>query len=290
MLRLRATLVDLAKTLGNYFNTGGKHNDRRKIDAEARIDNIFRVHYKKRRRVSIITPTTGKACLADALTSVNNQNYKDLSHVVVVDGPFFEQASRLIISEAGSDKTSVLTLPFNTGNHGFNGHRIYAAMSFLNNSDYVLFLDEDNWFEEDHVESLVGLIEDKKLDWAYSLRKIYTHDNMFVTNDDCESIGPYPSFSSRFSFLVDTNCYCVRRKVLAQVGNSWYHTLGADRSFFRRISKEFPRYETTGLHTCNYRLTPGRLPNADFFLKGNRFMHQKFNGTLPWHVQSSVNS
>lgn len=273
----------------NLFDSKAKHDAQRKLGAEARIDNIFRVHYRKRKKVSVITPTTGNPSLADALTSVNNQCYADISHIVVIDGARFEPAAREIIREAGSDRTSVASLPFNTGNHGFNGHRIYAAMSFLNNSDYVLFLDEDNWFDENHVQSLVYLIEENQLDWAYSLRKIYTHDGRFVAHDDCESIGPYQSYSSKFSRLVDTNCYCVKRKVLTKVGNAWYHTLGADRSFYQRISKEFPDFQTTSLHTCNYRLTQNKLPNADFFLRGNRFMHQKFGGNLPWHSSVVTN-
>ena len=144
ILRLQTIFQDFQKRLSNLFQTKAKHDARRQLDAEARIDNIFRVHYKKRRKVSVITPTTGNPYLADALMSVSRQCYEDISHIVVVDGHRFEHAAREIIREAGSDRTSIATLPFNTGNHGFNGHRIYAAMSFLNNSDYVLFLDEDS--------------------------------------------------------------------------------------------------------------------------------------------------
>jgi hypothetical protein len=54
----------------------------------------------------------------------------------------------------------ILTLPWNIGANKWNGHRIFAAFGFLINEDYVLFLDDDNWFEEDHVSSLINCIEE----------------------------------------------------------------------------------------------------------------------------------
>ena len=45
-------------------------------------------------------------------------------------------------------------------------------MSFITNSDYVMFLDEDNTLEPNHVESVLKTLVDKKLDWTFTLRNI----------------------------------------------------------------------------------------------------------------------
>ena len=43
---------------------------------------------------------------------------------------------------------------------GWYGHRVYAACSFLVNADVICYLDEDNWFEPDHVEKMVKKLEE----------------------------------------------------------------------------------------------------------------------------------
>ena len=41
--------------------------------------------------VVVITPTTGDKKLNDAINSVKNQTYKDVKHLIVVDGEKFKQ-------------------------------------------------------------------------------------------------------------------------------------------------------------------------------------------------------
>ena len=112
--------------------------------------------------VTIITPTIGSPKLIDAVNSVSKQTYGNIKHLIVVDGreyaaPVFEQ-----LGQPDRQGTKVVITPENTGKTGgnFYGHRIYAAYPHLLNSDYILFLDEDNWYEPDHVESLVSLAEE----------------------------------------------------------------------------------------------------------------------------------
>ena len=106
--------------------------------------------------VTVITPSVGSPKLLDAIESVKNQTYK-CKHLVVIDG--FEYQQKLWDMKSGETKYEVdfVVTPENTGMTGgnFYGHRIYAAYPHLINSDYILFLDEDNWYEPDHVASLI---------------------------------------------------------------------------------------------------------------------------------------
>ena len=115
--------------------------------------------------VTVITPTIGSSKLKAAVESVLKQTYK-CKHLIVVDGreyatPVYEQ-----LGQPDIPGTQVVISPENTGKTGgnFYGHRIYAAYPHLINSDYILFLDEDNWYEPDHVETLIKTIESKNLD------------------------------------------------------------------------------------------------------------------------------
>ena len=216
-----------------------------------------------------------------AINSVINQDCQGVTHLLVVDGSCYEKKVNEIVSGYADKKIRMLSLPFNTGRNGFNGHRIYAASAYLVDHEYVFFLDEDNWFDTNHVSSIINLIKTKKLDWAYSMRKIYDYDSTYIAEDNCESIGSFPSFSNRPN-LVDTSCYGFKRQTLVKVAHCWYHPLGADRYFFHIISQLFPNHRSTGQYTLNYELTKNRMPTSDFFLQGNQHMLKKYDNQLPW--------
>lgn len=232
---------------------------------------------------TVIIPTTGADTLADAIGSVIIQTHKQTDCWVIIDGPQFEAAAKSICDRYKGIKT--LTLLDNTGGGGFYGHRIYAAASFLINSDYVLYLDQDNWFGVDHVATMIDTIETKNLDWAYSLRRIHDKDGNFLVDDNCESLGKWPIFLSDQHFLVDTSCYCVKRDVITRIGGAWYGGYGNDRNFYAAMKHYFPNYGTTGRHSVCYRLDGNpKSVNADFFQQGNAVMSQKYGGSYPWHM------
>ena len=156
--------------------------------------------------VTVITPTIGSPKLWDAVESVKAQTYP-CKHLIVADGPGFYddawQIAKSIYKLDGYDGLlQVECSPENTGANGFNGQRIYAAYPHLVNSDYVAFLDEDNWFEPNHVEECVKTITETNLDWCHSLRNIYNVDE-FVCQDNCESLGKWQTFHGVHH--VDTN-------------------------------------------------------------------------------------
>ena len=132
---------------------------------------------------TVIIPTTGAPELRKAIQSVLDQTY-DTTCYVVVDGEQNYGKSSVILSEFGS-RVKYASLPINVGANGFYGHRVYAAFTHLVNTDYVLYLDQDNWLEPNHVMSCVKTIEDVGVDWCYSLRNIYEGDK-FICHDDCE--------------------------------------------------------------------------------------------------------
>jgi glycosyltransferase involved in cell wall biosynthesis len=230
---------------------------------------------------TVIISTTGSAVLSDAIGSVLTQTYRNTSCWVVIDGPQFIDAANIICSRYPSVR--VLPLLENTGGSGFYGHRIYAATSFLCNSDYILFLDQDNWMQPTHVGSQIDNCEINNLDWSYSLRRIHDKDGNYLLDDNCESLGKWPIYFGDQHHLVDTSCYCIKKDVAARVGGAWYCGWGGDRQFYATISHHFKNFNTTGLHTLSYRLDGNsNSVNKEFFENGNNIMSQKYNGKFPW--------
>ncbi|GAB2794559.1 hypothetical protein GCM10027275_44580 [Rhabdobacter roseus] len=273
-------MIFIKNILNKYCFYKRLNNDLANEYIWSNVDNIIN-NNNNSKKAAVITPTIGKLSLITAIESVCQQSYSDTTHFIIVDGMEFREKVYTAISKCKFNKYELVVLPHNTGNGGMNGHRIYAAFPFLINSEYIFFLDEDNWFDPNHISSLIDAIEYNKLEWAYSMRKICTEQGEFIANDNCESLGDYRPYS-RLPKLVDTNCYGFKRSTLVKSAHYWYHPLRADRYFFSHLKKASPRYKSTDKYTVNYRLTDGRPPTPHYFLQGNQFMLDKYNNQLPW--------
>lgn len=233
-----------------------------------------------------IIPTTGSSTLYTCVLSALEQTYTNTTVLVVIDGPQYAHAVHQQLSSVlQHPQLKILQLPSNTGGNGFYGHRIYAAASFIVNEDLVLYLDQDNWFDQNHVQLHVETMQRNNSDWTYSLRAIHDLQGTHVADDNCESLGRWPIYISDNHYLVDTSCYCVPRDIIVKIGHAWYGGWGADRQFYNTISHYFKNYHCTGHHSLHYRLDGN--PNsvtADFFIQGNRVMQQRYPHGLPWHM------
>ena len=179
---------------------------------------------------TVIVPTTGSPEVIKAIESVIQQKYLDTTCYLVVDGmKYFHDVALLLMKHKLNEhpRVKVCTLPINVGANGFYGHRVYAAFTHLVNTNYVMYLDQDCWYDEDHVETCVRNIEERKLDWCYSLRQIYDKDGNYLCNDDCESLGKWPVFSGDYHHI-DTNCYCLKTDVAVKLSQVWHGGWGQE--------------------------------------------------------------
>ena len=243
-------------------------------------------------KVSIITATIGKPELSRCIESVRNQTYKNVEHIVIVDGRQRWDPSDEILKAAefpNGANEHVCVLPYPTGTNRFNGHRVYGGFTFLASGDYVIWLDDDNTLEPNHVESLVKLVQEKELQWAYSFRKIVDDKYNFICNDDCESLGIWKSVLN--DHFVDVNCFFVRKDIAIQIAPIWYRqarepgVMEVDRALTAVLMHPNNKlgFDTTRDYTVNYRVgSTGISVQADFFKKGNEAMLQYYNGVLPW--------
>lgn len=231
----------------------------------------------------VVIPTTGSQLLRTALESVCSQTHRNLTCLVVIDGPQFERASMEII--AGFPGVKHMVLPWNVGANGWYGHRVYFMSAPLMEQDYWFALDQDNWFDPDHVGSMIAACESHGWKWCHSLRKIYGASGDYICDDDCESLGRYPIYLSNDHRLVDTSTYCISRETMVMMAPAWYSGWGGDRRFYAAISHHVPAFGCTGKATVCYRLdgNPSSV-TADFFLQGNQVMRQRYPGGFPWRA------
>lgn len=204
----------------------------------------------------IVIPSINANTLSEALVRATTQTHR-VETLVVFDGPISDDLTWI---------PSYMTLPWNVGANGFYGHRIYSMIAHISNHDYIFFLDEDNFYENNHVEECLKLIqENPEYGFVHSYRNVVDKDGKFVCRDTFEAIGEDPIN------LIDTSTYCFRRNFLVNYGHLWHFKWGADRRFFQIVKQNnLTKFASTKKHTVNYRLdgNPGS-PTSEFFLSGN---------------------
>jgi glycosyltransferase involved in cell wall biosynthesis len=176
----------------------------------------------------------------------------------------------------------IVYLPRSNGGGGYGMAPVFAMAGFCVTEDLVFYLDDDNWYEPDHIESIVNIIKQNELDWAYSLRKIVDHDGSWICDDNCESLGAHQN--SHHQHLVDNSCYAVKTEFARQYGHAWYFPVVSDRMFFQALVGAGLKFGSTGKHSVNYRLSKDGTGGMtkEKFLANNELNQRNYNGQSPW--------
>jgi glycosyltransferase involved in cell wall biosynthesis len=219
--------------------------------------------------VAVVTSTQGRSTITKAIQSVKDQTRK-ATHYVFIHGA--EYSDKTIPHLA--DDTVAVHLPRANGGGGYGMAPVFALAPFAITEDIICYLDDDNWYEPDHIESVVEMIEKHDLGWAYSLRKIVDNEGNFICDDNCESLGCTPNSANQY--LVDNSCYVVRTDVARRHSHAWYVPIVSDRSFQSELMRAKLPTGTTGKHSVNYRLSKDGTGGmtAEKFLGNNEWMKQ----------------
>lgn len=242
--------------------------------------------------VTVITATTGNKFLEDNLKSVAEQTYPNVQHLLFVDGEDRMPGCYKAIQKYKRDGLDVVVLPYATGKDRFNGHRIYGMGTFAAKGEWMMFLDDDCTIDPNHIESNYKNVTEKPNFWSYSLRKIVDQDGDFICNDDCESLGQWPSVLHPEDYFIDVNCYFLPRQYAVQLLPIWYRkarepgVMEVDRAMCAFLRHHFKDFDCTYEYTVNYRAgTSVTSVQKEFFLQSNERMLKNLNGKLPWRKQ-----
>jgi glycosyltransferase involved in cell wall biosynthesis len=230
--------------------------------------------------------------------SVQQQEFSSVRHLVVVDGPRYASAAAQVLESVGrNNQLEVVVLSRNTGHSSHFGYRIYGAMPLLVDDDIVCYLDEDNWFDPDHISTAVDSLRSTGADWAYSLRRICTKNGGQICDDDSDSLGYWPKVATRlpagwlehtemsmhrdYPNLVDSSCYVLPRQLACTLAPLW-QTEHADSVVPSSLVQRHTGV-CSGRSTVNYALGGGSGTPADWFTDGNRLVRDLYGSApLPW--------
>lgn len=217
--------------------------------------------------VAVITSTIGRAELERAILSVQKQTYP-CKHYIFVDGSDYHDAVRPL--QEKYPEIIFTYLPMNTGSGGWTNSYINAIAPFLVQEDIICYLDDDNWYDEHHVENIIqGFDSYENLDIVYTLRRFMNEQSEYVCDDDQESLGffyvdlvsHYLEFNGISAILqarlnrnmmVDTNCLAMTRETAREFAHYWTQSKENDSFIWKKAIDAQKRILNTGKRTVNY--------------------------------------
>ncbi len=214
---------------------------------------------------AVVVPTVLRPELERAVTSVYEQLFAGRIQVLVgVDRPDGDRAVLEALERARPDycALTVVDLGYSTArlNGGLytatDGGVLRAILSLAANSRHVTYLDDDNWWEPDHLASLRDAIGDRA--WAYSLRVLVDEETLEpVCVDRWHSVGPdRGTFKEELGGFCDPNTLMIDKLRCHDGLTLWCQAAkgvrtDADRRFFGYLSTTFDG-TGTGRATVNY--------------------------------------
>jgi hypothetical protein len=145
---------------------------------------------------------------------------------------------------------------------GASGGAMRTVLSYLANSRVVAYLDDDNWFGEDHVRTMREALAGH--DYAFSLRWFVERETGEpYCVDEWESVGPNAgTFLTKFGGFIDTNCLMVDKLRCDEALRWWccplpgdIRAMSEDRMVFDCLRRNH-RGRGTGAATCYYVINP----------------------------------
>jgi len=179
---------------------------------------------------AVVIPTVLRPTLRDAVLSVFRQSFPGRLQILIgVDLPKGDSGvlDEILARRPPRHAVTLLDLGYSVSvrNGGVHldglGGTMRAILSYMANSRYVAYLDDDNWWAEGHVESLLKAIPGH--DWAFSLRWFVDEvTRQPVGIDNFESIGPGQGvYTVGLGGWVDPNCLMIDKLACEPVLRCW---------------------------------------------------------------------
>jgi hypothetical protein len=216
---------------------------------------------------AVVMPTVLRQTIIDAIQSVFNQRFDGTIQILIgIDTGRCDLAGLEQFCRSIPDRQSVLLFypGYSTSlRHGGlhasrDGGSLRTVLSYLANSRYVAYLDDDNTWSDDHISSMHSVLS-AGAEWAYAFRWfVHPGSRQPICRDEWESVGPSAGY---FKGWVDPNCLAIDKVACEAVLRWWSipelnsaNGMNADRNVFRILSTEF-RGAPTNRHSVYYEIT-----------------------------------
>jgi hypothetical protein len=226
---------------------------------------------------AVVIPTIVRPSLERAIQAVWDQDLKGTIHIVVgIDKQLGDPQTLANIRRGPANcALTVLNLGYSTSARhgglypGFTGGALRTVLTYLANSRYVAYLDDDNRWAKGHLSSLLRAIQG--YDFAYSRRWYVdptTAEPLCV--DDWESVGPDDgAYKDQFGGFIDPSCLMLDKLACDGILHLWSYPLEGDDA---RMSEDRSIFGQLRQH---FRGNPTNLPTAYYTIRASDCMESK---------------
>ena len=220
-------------------------------------------------KLTIITPTTGRKSLYNAIDSINAQDIGEIGiyceHILLWDNfreeEFADEKRRPFDFNAKNRYSIIIPGSFKNGNATGSALRAIGLMAAK--GEYITFMDDDVMWEKNHVSTMLSAIKDKN--WAFCKRKIWTKlpNGQFecLGVDNFESVGEEAKTPYK---MVDNSSMIFKRRFGSSAAPLYRETTeyNDDRLMYEFLTKYAGEPGKTNLATVN-QVCPDKL--IEFF-------------------------
>jgi hypothetical protein len=221
--------------------------------------------------ISVVLITVCRESLYRAIRSVFNQDFEGTIHLLVgadveIFGNFTEIMNELMRECPPRITLTGISLGYSTSaRHGgvhssWYGGSLRTALSFLSSSELVTYLDDDDWYEPQHLSLLHKAIQNHA--WAFTLSNYADPNSDHILGiDTIESVGPNKGiYTDKFGGFVRPSAMLLNKIKLSHILHLWSIAPypsgdGEDRLIFKELLKCLD-YGETGIPTVNCSIDP----------------------------------
>lgn len=167
--------------------------------------------------VTVITPTVGAESLSKLIKSLQRQSVP-YRHLLLWDdkriGRFlYPNKDGVVLKpqdlERQCPEINSIIVKGSMVQGAAAGSALRAVGLMAANTPFVTFADDDVWFEDDHLDTMIQAISGKK--WAYSIRKIWDSKGVYMGEDHFESVGDSPARKVPYEMVDNSSMMFARR-------------------------------------------------------------------------------
>lgn len=136
--------------------------------------------------VSVVIPWGKKSSVLRAVKSAQSQSFAPAEIFVIANGPVQKPDIDELVQSLMDDRVKVIHVP---GRGNANIARNIGAVA--SRSEYVAYLDCDDWWDATHLAESLEVIEAQRADFIYSGMKISGHDGsvQYLEAEDYKEFG-----------------------------------------------------------------------------------------------------
>lgn len=221
-------------------------------------------------KLTIITPTTGRKCLYNAIDSISNQDISEIGlyfeHILLWDNlreDEFANEKRHPFEINGENRYSII-IPGSFKNGNATGSALRSIGLMAAKGEYITFMDDDVMWEKNHISTMLAAIKEKN--WAFCKRKIWTKISIddqyeYLGVDNFESVGEEAKTPYK---MVDNSSMIFKRRFGSSAAPLYRETTeyNDDRLMYEFLMKYAGEPGKTNLSTVN-QVCPDKL--VEFF-------------------------